>query len=289
MLATNAQSTIPTAAKRGLPMPARGGIKYRIGSTPPGEYKSSTEGHSDEDSINVNISVNHDAHNQMPWTVYDPVMSVPSINNEKQTRPQYPIHFMSNSSMPARASMDGSFHSSTSSRMTWEPPGIKYNQSLTSSRPTKKASVAPAPVTPSPASHRKTVTIATSPTSVSYSPSVTSHLNKSPGPRKDGEADEAWRRHGKLFRANLVLNDEQNGGNSFSLSDSCTIERYYRVADRVRCCGGLRLLLFQCPVIGTEVKENQTVTDPVMVISFSSAFLSSDKIGIGKVHLQQYS
>ena len=41
-----------------------------------------------------------------------------------------------------------------------------------------------------------------------------------------------WRKHGKLFRANIVLTDEGNGGNSFSLSDSCAIERYYRVADR---------------------------------------------------------
>jgi hypothetical protein len=42
----------------------------------------------------------------------------------------------------------------------------------------------------------------------------------------------AWRKHGKLFRANIVLTDEGIEGNSFSLSDSCTIERYYRVADR---------------------------------------------------------
>ena len=42
----------------------------------------------------------------------------------------------------------------------------------------------------------------------------------------------AWRKHGKIFRANIVLADEGIQGNSFSLSDSCTIERYYRVADR---------------------------------------------------------
>jgi len=43
----------------------------------------------------------------------------------------------------------------------------------------------------------------------------------------------AWRMHGKLFRANIVRTDEINGGNAFALSNSCSIERYYRVADRV--------------------------------------------------------
>jgi len=47
------------------------------------------------------------------------------------------------------------------------------------------------------------------------------------------EGNEKWRQHGKLFRANIVSADEGNGGNIFSLSDSCAIERYYRVADRV--------------------------------------------------------
>jgi len=48
------------------------------------------------------------------------------------------------------------------------------------------------------------------------------------------EADNGiWRKHGKFFRANIVLADEGNGGNVFALSDSCAIERYYRVADRV--------------------------------------------------------
>ena len=46
------------------------------------------------------------------------------------------------------------------------------------------------------------------------------------------DGNGAWRKHGKIFRANIVLADEGKGGNSFALSDSCTIERYYRVADR---------------------------------------------------------
>lgn len=45
---------------------------------------------------------------------------------------------------------------------------------------------------------------------------------------------DAWRKYGKKFRANLILADDTNGGNSFTLSESCSIERYYRVADRVR-------------------------------------------------------
>ena len=44
---------------------------------------------------------------------------------------------------------------------------------------------------------------------------------------------ESWRKHGKKFRANLVLVDDAQGDNVFTLSESCTIERYYRVADRV--------------------------------------------------------
>ena len=46
------------------------------------------------------------------------------------------------------------------------------------------------------------------------------------------EVDEGWRTYGKMFRANIVSADESNGGNIFTLSDSCAIERYYRVADR---------------------------------------------------------
>jgi hypothetical protein len=51
---------------------------------------------------------------------------------------------------------------------------------------------------------------------------------------------ESWRKHGKRFRANLVLEDDAQGENVFTLSESCTIERYYRVADRVRSLGGKR-------------------------------------------------
>lgn len=43
-----------------------------------------------------------------------------------------------------------------------------------------------------------------------------------------------WRKHGKLFRARLVLEDEDKGGNAFTLSNDCSIERYYKVAERVR-------------------------------------------------------
>ncbi|KAL3906415.1 MAG: hypothetical protein SGILL_009280, partial [Bacillariaceae sp.] len=46
-------------------------------------------------------------------------------------------------------------------------------------------------------------------------------------------AAAAWRKHGKKFRANLVLADDAQGDGAFTLNESCTIERYYRVADRV--------------------------------------------------------
>ena len=44
---------------------------------------------------------------------------------------------------------------------------------------------------------------------------------------------EAWRKHGKLYRANLIMEDEESGGNTFVLSSNCGIERYYQVAERV--------------------------------------------------------
>jgi hypothetical protein len=44
---------------------------------------------------------------------------------------------------------------------------------------------------------------------------------------------EVWRNHGKVHRAKLVLVDEEKGGNTFVLSDKCSIDRYYRVAERV--------------------------------------------------------
>ncbi|CAJ1957546.1 unnamed protein product [Cylindrotheca closterium] len=42
-----------------------------------------------------------------------------------------------------------------------------------------------------------------------------------------------WRKHGKVYRAKLIVEDEQKGGNAFVLSNQCSIDRYYRVADRV--------------------------------------------------------
>jgi hypothetical protein len=51
--------------------------------------------------------------------------------------------------------------------------------------------------------------------------------------KSSSEAME-WRKHGKVFRAKLVLEDEDKGGNAFTLSQDCGIERYYKVAERVR-------------------------------------------------------
>ena len=45
---------------------------------------------------------------------------------------------------------------------------------------------------------------------------------------------EAWRERGKLVRARLIMKDEQSGGDAFTLSDDCEIEKYYDVAERVR-------------------------------------------------------
>jgi hypothetical protein len=52
---------------------------------------------------------------------------------------------------------------------------------------------------------------------------------------------EAWRERGKLYRAKLIMKDEESGGDAFTLSDDCEIEKYYDVAERVSvlrdaCC-----------------------------------------------------
>ena len=64
-------------------------------------------------------------------------------------------------------------------------------------------------------------------TTNSYDLSTTSPVSLSSDP------NEAWRKHGKLYRAQLVLTDEEKGGNTFVLSSNCSIERYYKVAERV--------------------------------------------------------
>ena len=45
--------------------------------------------------------------------------------------------------------------------------------------------------------------------------------------------EEGWRKYGMMYRARLVLTDEEKGGSAFVLSKTCGIDRYYRVADRV--------------------------------------------------------
>ena len=72
------------------------------------------------------------------------------------------------------------------------------------------------------------------------------------------EGDNEWRKHGQLFRANIVSSDESDSSNIFSLSDSCTIERYYRVADRVleqflSSNVTERTALIECYLIGTRL------------------------------------
>ena len=42
-----------------------------------------------------------------------------------------------------------------------------------------------------------------------------------------------WRRRGEQVRAALMKQDESNGAQTFVLSSSCPIQRYYEVADKV--------------------------------------------------------
>ena len=42
-----------------------------------------------------------------------------------------------------------------------------------------------------------------------------------------------WRRRGEQLRASLMKQDESNGAQTFILSSSCPVQRYYEVADKV--------------------------------------------------------
>ena len=54
-------------------------------------------------------------------------------------------------------------------------------------------------------------------------------------PRKSiRNGEEEWRNHGKKFRAQLLMKDEAIGSGQFLLSNTCDINRYYSVAEKVR-------------------------------------------------------
>jgi hypothetical protein len=75
---------------------------------------------------------------------------------------------------------------------------------------------------------------------VSVKPSTTPKPPPSIPSSPPRDPAELWRNHGKVFRAHLIVADEQKGGNIFTLSNNCSIERYYKVAERVSlfviCC-----------------------------------------------------
>jgi hypothetical protein len=58
------------------------------------------------------------------------------------------------------------------------------------------------------------------------------------GTSKSGDEGNSWRKPGKMYRARLVAQDDQEGGGgsgkSFRISNQCAIERYYQVADKVQ-------------------------------------------------------
>ena len=49
----------------------------------------------------------------------------------------------------------------------------------------------------------------------------------------ESSSQDAWRRPGRSFRARLLRQDEEEGGNNFVLSPTCSIPKYFDVADRV--------------------------------------------------------
>lgn len=92
-----------------------------------------------------------------------------------------------------------------------------------------------------PPSFASTISTTTSspPLAVPSSPSTTEQsttiFTKYAQEHKESrEGLEAWRKHGKIFRATLIMADEESGGNTFVLSNQCSIEKYYDVAERVR-------------------------------------------------------
>jgi hypothetical protein len=56
--------------------------------------------------------------------------------------------------------------------------------------------------------------------------------------KDDGQnKDDVWRKHGQTYRANLIAQDQSDGGGkgkALRISDHCAIERYYQVADKVQ-------------------------------------------------------
>lgn len=52
-------------------------------------------------------------------------------------------------------------------------------------------------------------------------------------------SQDAWRKPGRAFRARLLKQDEEEGGNNFVLSPTCSIPKYFDVADRVSLVGTL--------------------------------------------------
>jgi hypothetical protein len=44
----------------------------------------------------------------------------------------------------------------------------------------------------------------------------------------------AWREQGEQLRASLIKEDSSSGSQTFLLSNTCGIHRYYQVADQVR-------------------------------------------------------
>ena len=101
----------------------------------------------------------------------------------------------------------------------------KSNIKTSSTLGTSSAPFTP-PTPPPPAENQSFLPPGMSTTN-SYDLSATSPVSLTSDP------NEAWRKHGKLYRAQLVLTDEEKGGNTFVLSSNCSIERYYKVAERV--------------------------------------------------------
>ena len=112
------------------------------------------------------------------------------------------------------------------SRPSLKPPTIKPSSpppstsTMTLVTPDSSMHTPPPPPQPAPSSSRSVESSSKTP---QYSSPSTAF----------SDGTDGWRKHGKLHRARLVLNDEQKGG--IVLSNNCSIDRYYKVAERVGC------------------------------------------------------
>jgi hypothetical protein len=89
-----------------------------------------------------------------------------------------------------------------------------------------------------------------------------------------------WRKRGEQVRAALMKQDESNGAQTFILSSSCPIQRYYEVADKVWLMFTLLLsLVFMQRIPPTLSLQSLNVCFLKLLLSFCSILLTTKGVG----------